>query len=1306
MRMTVTLLRKAGYSVTAAAAVAFSSATPAQTLGLSDTPLFLAAGVEPNLIMAIDDSGSMDNETLFPTNDGAAWWRTGASGSCTTATDNNSFVGCRNNSTGTSDIPAAGELNFNYAGGADGNWKKYVYLFPNGLNSAQNSARRRAGDSTNDHFAIPPIAAFAWSRSADYNASYFDPSATYLPWANNGDYEFSDSNPEAARFDPVFQSTLALNLKQDVAGETNADPATACTSLTNTTANHFNFRVYTGMTLPVGTCMRRGTNAWEQVTEACAVNTNNGCHSTLTANFSLASGSNVAIRYFPATFYLGPDTQLPDDYGYTATPNQDGRAPNGSTPLSRYEIKRANFATDAQYDAAIQNFANWFTYYRKRHLALRAGLGQSFSDVTGVRVNGFTINSPQTVALSSIDDPGAREALYEKFYEGWVGSGGTPNRTAVARIITNFRRSDNNPPVIAECQKNFGMLFTDGFSNAPATNDGIATTNVDGDQGDPYQDTYAGSLADAVMDAYINRLRTDFAPDKVLVPNECSSADPDPSLDCNRDLHMNFYAVTLGAKGLLFDPDEDVDPYETPQAWPTQFFARHPSAVDDLWHATINGRGKLLNARSPQEISNKLNEVLSSIAEATSTAASAALNSGSITENSIIFQARFNSDGWTGELLSYRIEPTTGQLIANSARGATLPGSREIVTLGSNGQGMRFEWADIVNDPARILQLDPDNNLVEAQRMLEYLRGSSTDEGTDAGDYRVREDDDGPNKLGDIVSSAPLYVGSPAFRYRDNMEAQQYSTFVSDNLDRKPMVYVGANDGMLHAFYAGRTIDDDGDDDLGEEEAQREAEDALRGTEVFSYVPGAVFSKLRNLASQDYGHEFYVDGSPSMGDAFFSGSWHTVLAGGLNKGGQGIYALDVTDPDDFDPDSVLFEFTDADDVDLGFTYSQPSIAKLGDGKWYVIFGNGYNSMLEDSPDPANIPRKSQTGNAVLFLVALEPGANGTREVIKLDTEMGMTEGATLGLDYGNGLATPSVVDVNNDRVVDYVYGGDLYGNMWKFDVRASSPAAWEVAFDGAPLFTARSPENEVQPITVRPEIARGPNGNGQMVLFGTGKYLEAVDRTITPQVTQSFYGIIDRNSVVASRSVLTEQQITREVSVTKDGTTSTVRVTSNNSLGANQGWYMDLLSPTAPRYKGERQVTNPTVRNGAVIFTTLIPDENPCNFGGTSWLMELDLLDGSRLETSAFDLNGDGLFDDDDNIEGDDADDDADDVPASGVQSQEGILQAPGIGDGTYGADGTAVQYKYLPGSTGNIQVIIENPGLGGTGRQSWRQIR
>ena len=1313
MRMTAPLLRKAGYSVTVAAAVAFSATAPAGTLGLSDAPLFLATGAEPNLIMAIDDSGSMDNETLFPSNDGAAWWRSGQSGTCTTGNNNNSFVGCRNNADGTSDIPANGMLNFNNAGNANGTWKKFVYLFPNGQGNGNQTARRRSGDANNDHFAIPPLAAFAWSRSPTHNPAYFDPEVRYAPWRDGGGYTFGPANPTSTRFDPVFEPNVTIDLTRDMAARSNVGLTDSCSSLPARTAgdDNFYFKTYEGMTLPEGTCFMAAADGvdaapnWQQArtSAGCQVGVANGCLTNSTSGgvttqrtFTLPTGSRVAIRYFPATFWL-PATRTLPDFGYLEGRKiTGGRAPDG-TAMVGYEIKPENFTT-GKYQDAIQNFANWFQYYRKRHMALRAGLGESFSTVTGVRVDGFTINEAyRDVTMASLDDPDNRDALYTKFYRDFVRNGGTPNRTAVANIITNFRRTNNGAPITAACQKNFGMLFTDGFSNQPAAGDRITGNfnGVDANEPAPYRDNVDSTMADATLSAYRGPLRGGFPAGKVSVDRACKDlpagyVGPE---DCNANLHMNFYAVTLGARGLQFNPDLDQDPYASPPTWPTNFPVRHPSAVDDLWHATINGRGKLLNARSPKDIAQQLNTVLKSIAEKNSTAASASLNSGSITANSIIFQTKFFSPNFNGELLSYKIDPNNGTLISERRSRLDAPVNRKIFTLSSTGQGMPFVFGSIDDDPIRLQQLAPtaattEQRLAEAQNIVNYVRGE------DVPGFRMRTKSDGSDApLGDFVNSGPLYVGSPPFRYRDSLEggateASRYSKFAADNRDRQPMVYIGANDGMLHAFFA--------DDDK-------------RGREAFAYVPGAVFSKLPALASPSYGHEFYVDGTPSLGDAFFGGRWHTVVTGGLNKGGQGVYALDVTNPTSFGANDVLWEFTDEDDPDLGFTYSQPTISRLPNGKWYAIFGNGYNSMLDDDADDATpqTTRVSTTGNAVLFLVELESG-----NAIKLDTGVGYNQRPRQDIVYGNGLATPSVVDLNGDSNADFIYAGDLYGNMWRFDVRSNNAQNWSVSFNGAPLFKAVSREGQAQPITVRPEVARGPQGNGVIVLFGTGKYLETSDRLTTPQLTHSFYGIIDRNAAVTysgnnRASVLTQQTILYEGPF--PGVSTRVRVPSDNPLQAGaQGWFLDLLQP-GPIYQGEKQVTNPVVRNGAVIFTTLIPSNDPCDFGGDSWLMELDLFNGGQLDMSPFDLNRDGVFDDRDlvsNAPGGTGN--ANNGVAGGIFSEEGILQAPGVGDGRFGTeeDGKAVQYKYLSGSSGRIQMVIENPRLGGNGRQSWRQIR
>ncbi|HKR35402.1 MAG TPA: PilC/PilY family type IV pilus protein [Steroidobacteraceae bacterium] len=680
----------------------------------------------------------------------------------------------------------------------------------------------------------------------------------------------------------------------------------------------------------------------------------------------------------------------------------------------------------------------------------------------------------------------------------------------------------------------------------------------------------------------------------------------------------------------------------------------------------------------------QLKRAFNEIIERTASASSASVNSGSISNESRVYQAVFNSRGWTGDLRAFEINASDGSLIGmpdnpewSASDKMPAHGLRSIFTLDSTGNGIPFTWASVSTDTARVAQLDPATGNALAQPILDYLRGdASNEQGSGTGAFRKRL-----SKLGDIVSSSPLFVAAPPFRYRDTLEGTSadasYFKFRDDNAGRTKVVYAGANDGMLHAFNAENTPP------AGDE-----------GKEMFAYVPGAVFKNLRLLSSPAYTHRYFVDGAPNMGDAFFNGHWHTVLVGGLNKGGQGIYALDITKPSTFDESNVLWEFNDVGagtpgdtgDSDLGMTYSRPAIVRLNTGKWAAVFGNGYNNS-----DTTNDTSASTTGRAALYIVDIEDG--------KLIRKISVPGGTTA---VANGLATPAAVDFNGDVNVDYVFAGDLLGNMWKFDLTDTNASNWKVAYtDGSgnpkPLYVAKDDSNNIQPITSRPEVGRGPNGNGMVVLFGTGKFLEdPTDKDLSTRFEQSFYGVYDPNTGAASdaftgRGSLVEQTIDSESTVSG----LTLRVTSNNAPGA-RGWYMDFVSP-GNQWIGERVVSNPLLRNGRVIFTTLIPDVDPCGFGGHSWLMELDSVTGKRLAEAPFDLNRDGKFDANDFVPG---------TPPrapSGMYSGEvGITPEPGVlTDPLHG-----VEYKYTPGTSGQIQVVGENPGAGNVGRQSWRQIR
>jgi type IV pilus assembly protein PilY1 len=373
---------------------------------------------------------------------------------------------------------------------------------------------------------------------------------------------------------------------------------------------------------------------------------------------------------------------------------------------------------------------------------------------------------------------------------------------------------------------------------------------------------------------------------------------------------------------------------------------------------------------------------------------------------------------------------------------------------------------------------------------------------------------------------------------------------------------------------------------------------------------------------------------------------------------------------------VLWEFTDAHDRDLGYSFSQPSIVQMANGRWAAVFGNGYNNSEADGT-------ASTTGHAVLYIVFLDGGLDGVwtpgTDYIKLDTGVGTT-------GTPNGLSTPAPIDLDGDFKVEYIYAGDLFGNLWRFDVSATSPSSWS-----APtlLFAAGAS----QPITSRPEVGLHPNSTdanpGVLVYFGTGKYLETTDNTTSSVPTQTFYGIWDKfeTSPSITRSNLLQQTVV--------SASAGQRITSNNAVNwdTHKGWYLDL--PTA----GERQVSDSTLRNGRIIFTTLIPNDQVCSFGGTSWLMELDAKTGSRLEDSPFDLNNDDEFTEADKVTVT-VGGTTELVAVSGVQSTQGILPSPTM------LPSGSTEIKYNSGSTGGIFITVENPGPGASGRLAWRQFQ
>ncbi|MBX9732791.1 MAG: hypothetical protein K2X37_01920, partial [Chitinophagaceae bacterium] len=486
---------------------------------------------------------------------------------------------------------------------------------------------------------------------------------------------------------------------------------------------------------------------------------------------------------------------------------------------------------------------------------------------------------------------------------------------------------------------------------------------------------------------------------------------------------------------------------------------------------------------------------------------------------------------------------------ANNIVAAPLPASRNIYTAKVAADGslatVPFVWSNGSNFSASdqiALNTNPNTNTVDnlASDRIDYLRGVRTKEitldanGNSIGTFRPRD-----GALGDIINSAPIYYGAPA----KNIIGTGYSTFYTNNLTRQAAVYVGANDGMLHAF------------------------NANTGIELFSYIPNALISKLPKLADPYYSHTAFVDGKITINETQVKNSWKTVLVSGMGAGNKGIFALDVTNPANFTSGlGAIWEFTDKNDADMGQVLVAPTIAKFRTGKIgttitygnFVVVSSGYNNY--DSNPAA-------TGKGALFLLSLDKDPSAAwvlgSNYFKILTPIS-------DVTKKNALGPPSVA-YGSDGAANYVYAGDLQGNMWRFvfsNTNTSLTTAQNQTIKS--VFTAKTTAGNVQPITVKPRITIAPGG-GYVLFFGTGKYVESVDTIAGNYDTSSYYAILDTTynvDIVTGRSQLESRTATASgTGFTLSGNSFVYGTTS----GTKKGWYFDFYNSSTT---GERSVSD------------------------------------------------------------------------------------------------------------------------------------
>lgn len=757
------------------------------------------------------------------------------------------------------------------------------------------------------------------------------------------------------------------------------------------------------------------------------------------------------------------------------------------------------------------------------------------------------------------------------------------------------------------------------------------------------------------------------------------------------------------------------------------------------WDADKNGTpDRYFLSIDPAKLETSLKQAFADAARAFASSASVATNSTRFQTDSLIYEAKFHSDDWSGQLLAISLvsEDLNGNGALDSTEdtnsngtldvniigsqiweaGSLIPafGDRKIFSFNPEATGLKgieFKWDQLNNSQKVVLDnTTAGNTSSTSSPIVDYLRGVQTLELNDKGSYRIRS-----TLLGDIVNSNPAFVGQEDYGYSklSDPEGSSYTIFrqKKEYKDRPAMIYVGANDGMLHGFNASSSADG--------------------GKEVLAYVPNSAISpELVSLTSINYVHHYFVDGSPKAGDAYFDSAWHTVLVGstGAGKtteipgatgladgtGGGSIFALDVTNPTSFSASNVLWEFSTRQDDDLGFTIPQTSIVRLANKSWAVLAGNGYNS---------------DSGKAVLFIFDVKDGSI----IQKLEADVGT----------GNGLSGPAPYDSDGDGVVDYIYAGDLKGNVWKFDVTDGDSDKWNVANSKKPLYQAVDRSGVAQPITVRVTVAKADADGqaiGTMVYFGTGKYFEVGDSVVSDSTqVETFYGVWDNcdlnssascDSSLSGRSLLQQQAILYDLDggTLSDGTVISNRITvvsncevaysstppktTDSPCTANvnrRGWYLDFISPGKDA-TGEKIVSDAIIRSDKVIFTTLVPVDDICSPGGNGSLAILDENTGSRISYAATDLNKDGIVDDKDLVKGPDGKT----YQVASIDLELGIIKTPAIVEGATQADGSKLVTAITVGSGGSDDTINikEPPTTGGGGsvasgkRVSWRQLR
>jgi type IV pilus assembly protein PilY1 len=924
------------------------------------------------------------------------------------------------------------------------------------------------------------------------------------------------------------------------------------------------------------------------------------------------------------------------------------------------------------YTEEMTNFANWFAYYKTRIQMAKTAVGLAFAPVTGNYRVGLarmsSVGAAEPIELVPADFSGAaRDTWYTTFYDTTT-SGSTPTRPSIDNVgrmyanLTPYNYPAGSEVVQYPCQQNFILLTTDGYWNGGSStnvtnNDNAESVSRFCTYGDGCVDTRSQSpesLADVTLHWYNGGSSTGTVSLRPGLEDMTKPGLVPAGPGENTHLHVTTFTMGLGMDGVMnYEKNYDTAPaiggdfynlitrastgcswngggaYVWPDPQVTSSANTVQERVDDLWHAAINGHGKYFSASDPGSVQAGLAEAISNITVRVGAASAAATSTPNISQqDNDIFSDIFTTGKWYGELANKKIDIATGIVSTNPVwtstdrLGTKVTPATDAASIAIGDQ-RNIKWLDVATNtlknfvydastmtalekgwfdskcsllPQCSLLAQADKDIVNnGDSIVRWLRGQQQN----ANDrvlraYTLTTPATGtaiPIVLGDIASSKPAFMRAPDRQYA----TAGYGAFKSGPASHRPAtVFTAANDGMLHAF------------------------DAVTGDERWAYVPRITMSKLYKQTSINYAlnHQFTTDGSPELNDVQIGGVWKTVLVAGLNGGGRGFYAIDVTDPT---APVALWELC-ADpavcaknDPDIGLTFGNPQFG-IWRGQWVVFLTSGYNNV--SGVDGVNAPAFAGTGDV--------PGDNGKGYLYIVDIANGtILQKVSTGAGSKttpSGLAKITSISLNpfTDPVTTYVYGGDNDGQMWRFDMTTATGAVPVVKIGEAVIGRTTPGTGTIQPITTRPEVTQcevidvvdgvSTRRAQRAVVFGTGRLLDLSDTSTTG--TQSLYMLKDTGSPIANirdASRMVQQTLTLQGS---SSNTNTYAVTNNAvNLSTKDGWYVDWTLNS-----GERMNLDPQIVSGGVnVVTTMPTNSSSCSVGGSSNVYQFNVCTGAAV---------------------------------------------------------------------------------------------